>query len=265
MNRLLALACALSLASSLSAATTTVESGNTLGFLRVDISTNTEALIAIPWLGVATTDTDIKVTDVVKTANLTAGDQLFYYDTTSKKYQVWQLNDSKEWVAATSVSDDEATKTAGEVTKTLARGNALLLKRNTKTEETSVYLYGQVPTSTTPITTTMAQGSTTGPAYTLLAPPSVDDTDLNTGATWANVNDGDMIVLSDSTVLTYRNDSNNTKKWCKVTGFDETTNKDTIDTAAAKITAGQGAWYVSAKGATTAATVTWQAPTTTKE
>lgn len=259
MNRLLALACALSLASSLSAAaTTTVESGNTLGFLRVDISTNTEALISIPWLGVATSNTDIKVTDVVKTANLTVGDQLFYYDTTSKKYQVWQLNDSKEWVAATTVTSDTM-QTAGETNKTLKRGNALLLKR-TKTDETSVYLYGQVPTSTDAITTTMAQGTSETPAYTLLAPPSVDDTDLNTGATWTNVNAGDWIVLSDSTVLTYHSN-----KWGKKTGFNKKDNTDTIDESAAKITAGQGAWYVSAKGATSAATVKWQAPTTPKE
>ena len=253
MNRLLALACALSLASSLSAATTTVESGNTLGFLRVEIDTSAEALISIPWLGVATTDTDIKVTDVVKTANLTAGDQLFYYDTTSKKYQVWQLNESKEWVAASTVTSD-AMQTAGEVTKTLARGNALLLKR-TKTEETSVYLYGQVATSTDAITTTMAQGTSETPAYTLLAPPSVEDTDLNTGATWANVNNGDMIVLANSKVLIYRN-----SKWGQKTSFDAKTNTETIDQTVAKITAGQGAWYVSAKGATTAATVMWQAP-----
>ena len=253
MNRLLALACALSLASSLSAATTTVESGNTLGFLRVEIGTSAEALISIPWLGVATTDTDIKVTDVVKTANLTAGDQLFYYDTTSKKYQVWQLNESKEWVAATIVSGDEATKTVGETDKTLKRGNALLLKR-TKMDETSVYLYGQVPTSTDAITTTMAQGTSETPAYTLLAPPSVEDTDLNTGATWANVNAGDMIVLANSKVLIYRDN-----KWGQKT-FDKDSNIETMVTTDAKITAGQGAWYVSAKGATTAATVTWQAP-----
>ncbi len=256
MNRLLALACALTLASSLSAATTTVESGNTLGLLRVDIGNASEALIAIPWLGVATTDTDIKVTDVIKTANLTAGDQLFYYDTTTKKYQVYQLNDQKEWVAATTVSED-GMETAGDATKTLSRGNALLLKR-TSTTETSVYLYGQVPTSTEAITTTMAKGTSDAPAFTLLAPPSVDDIDLNTGATWANVNPGDMIALADSTVLTYRNSN-----WGKVTGFDEATNTDKIDTAVAKITAGTGAWYVSAKGASNAATVTWTAPTTT--
>ncbi len=255
MNRLLALACALTLASSLSAATTTVESGNTLGLLRVDIGDASEALIAIPWLGVATTDTDIKVTDVIKTANLTTGDQLFYYDTTTKKYQVYQLNDQKEWVAATTVSED-GMETAGDAAKTLSRGNALLLKR-TSTTETSVYLYGQVPTSTEAITTKMAQGTSDALAFTLLAPPSVDDVDLNTGATWANVNPGDMIALADSTVLTYRN-----SKWGKVTGFDESTNKDTIDETVAKITAGTGAWYVSAKGASNAATVTWTAPTT---
>ncbi len=256
MNRLLALACALTLASSLSAATTTVESGNTLGLLRVDIGDASEALIAIPWLGVATTDTDIKVTDVIKTANLTAGDQLFYYDTTTKKYQVYQLNDQKEWVAATTVSED-GMETAGDAAKTLSRGNALLLKR-TSTTETSVYLYGQVPTSTEAITTTMAQGTSDAPAFTLLAPPSVDDIDLNTGATWANVNAGDVIVLANSTSLIYRNG-----KWGKKTKFDATTNTETIDQTVAKISAGTGAWYVSAKGATQAATVTWTAPTTT--
>ncbi len=256
MNRLLALACALTLASSLSAATTTVESGNTLGLLRVDIGDASEALIAIPWLGVATTDTDIKVTDVIKTANLTAGDQLFYYDTAKKAYQVWQLKDDKTWEAATSVSDSKTAVVTAEADQTLKRGNALLLKR-TSTTETSVYLYGQVPTSTAAITTTMAQGASDAFAFTLLAPPSVDDIDLNTGATWANVNAGDVIVLADSTVLTYRN-----SKWGKVTGFDESTNKDTIDETVAKITAGTGAWYVSAKGASNAATVTWTAPTT---
>ncbi len=258
MNRLLALACALTLASSLSAATTTtVESGNTLGLLRVDIGNASEALIAIPWLGVATTDTDIKVTDVIKTANLTAGDQLFYYDTTKKAYQVWQLKDDKTWEVATSVSDGKTTIVTAEADQTLKRGNALLLKRNTTTE-TSVYLYGQVPTSTEAITTTMAKGTSDAPAFTLLAPPSVEDVDLNTGATWANVNAGDVIVLADSTSLIYRNG-----KWGKKTAFDVTTNTETIDQTVAKISAGTGAWYVSAKGATQAATVTWTAPTTT--
>ncbi len=251
MKTLIALVSAF--ASSLAlAASTTVSSGNTFGVLRVDVGTADEVIIAIPWLASSTSDTSIKVTDVIKTANLAEGDQLYYYNTTTQKYQVWQLSSAKEWVGAENVSDT-TTETASSTTA-LNRGDAILLKRTGSTKAESIYLYGQVPSSST-CTVTMALSSSSSPAYTLIAPPAASETDLN-GATWANVGSGDYIVLETGKILNYVTIGEATK-WAQRTGFDETTNKDTYSTDAAKISAGMGAWYVSQSSNTSAPTVTW--------
>lgn len=250
MKTLIALVSAF--ASSLAlAASTTVSSGNTFGVLRVDVGTTAdEVIIAIPWLASSTSDTSIKVTDVIKTANLAEGDQLYYYNTTTKKYQVWQLDSSKTWVGAQNVSDT-TTETASDSTA-LNRGDAILLKRTGTTKASSIYLYGQVPSSST-CEVSMALGSSSSPAYTLIAPPAASETDLN-GATWANVGSGDYIVLETGKILNYVTIGEATK-WAQRTGFED--HADVYSTDAAKISAGMGAWYVSQSSNTSAPTVTW--------
>ena len=248
MKRSLALACLFASSLAFATATTTVTSGNTFGVLRVDVGTAEQVIIAIPWLAASTDGSDIKVTDVIKTANLYSGDQLYYYNTSTGKYQVWQLDDNKAWVAATRIDGTEDVVDG----QTLTRGNAILLKRP-GTKSSSIYLYGQVP-STSTCEVTMAQGTTDTPAYTLIAPPAVSETDLNS-ATWSDVADGDVIVLDDGSVLNYVT-IDAAKKWAKRTGFDSDTNADTYSTGSSTISAGQGAWYVS-RGGTVAATVTW--------
>ena len=105
----------------------------------------------------------------------------------------------------------------------------------------------------------MAQGTSTAPAYTLIAPPAVSETDLNS-ATWKNVATGDYIVLDVGTLLNYVT-IDGTGKWAQWTGFED--HADKYSTDAAKISAGQGAWYVS-RGGTSAATVKWTGlPSTT--
>ena len=258
MKRSLALACLFASSLAFATATTTVTSGNTFGVLRVDVGNTVEqVIIAIPWLAASTDNSDIKVTDVIKTANLYENDELYYYNTSTKLYQVWQLSSSKEWVAA-AVVDGDGTETASADT-TLKRGNAILLKRP-GTKSSSIYLYGQVP-STSTCDVTMAQGTADTPAYTLIAPPAVIATDLNS-AEWSNVGSGDVIVLDGGTVLNYVT-IDNTKKWAKRTGYDSSTNADTYSTTSSTISAGQGAWYVS-RGGTAAATVKWTGlPSTT--
>ncbi len=255
MKRSLALACLFASPLAFATATTTVTSGNTFGVLRVDVGTKADqVIIAIPWLEASTGDADISVTNVIKTANLYSGDQLYYYNTTTRKYQVWKLNDSKTWDAAKVVDDtDDGTESAVDG-QTLTRGNAILLKRpGTKSE--SIYLYGQVPSTSTCVVT-MAQGTSTAPAYTLIAPPAVGETDLNKNATWSDVATGDAIILDDGTLLVYTT-INGSKKWAEKTGYSDDTNTNTYSTDSAKISAGQGAWYMSAKGASSAAKVTW--------
>ncbi len=113
----------------------------------------------------------------------------------------------------------------------------------------------------------MAQGTTDTPAYTLIAPPAVGETDLNKNATWSDVADGDVIVLDGGTLLVYTTittDGESSKAWAKKTGYSQDTNTNTYSTDSAKISAGQGAWYMSAKGASSAAKVTWTGlPSTT--
>ena len=253
MKRSLALACLFASSLAFATATTTVTSGNTFGVLRVDVGTAEQVIIAIPWLAASTDGSDIKVTDVIKTANLYSGDQLYYYNTSTGKYQVWQLDDNKAWVAATRIDGTEDVVDG----QTLTRGNAILLKRP-GTKSSSIYLYGQVP-STSTCEVTMAQGTTDTPAYTLIAPPAVSETDLNS-ATWKNVATGDYIVLDVGTLLNYVT-IDGTGKWAQWTGFED--HADKYSTDAAKISAGQGAWYVS-RGGTSAATVKWTGlPSTT--
>ena len=253
MKNLIALFCVASAVTAL--ADTPAASDNVFGVLRVDIGANTkEAIIAVPWLDPGTGN-DIKVTDVIKTANLDVGTQLFYYNTSTKIYQVWNLGESsagKTWTAATDPENPTPEQT-------LSRGNAILLRAvENGTLPSSVYLYGQVATSAAG-EVVLAEGTATMQAYTLIAPPTVSETDLNTGATWKNVNAGDSIVISTSPSLKLLVWDVASSKWGIKTGYDSTKNANTYDYSAAKISAGQGAWYSSARRPSQGnpTTVTW--------
>lgn len=233
-----------------------VESSNTFGILRVD-SSAAQTIVSVPWEGAGATGetaNKIKVKDVVKTANLTPasgeyiGDQLYYYNGSS--YKMWRLT-STGWEGATTVANG-ITPTEGTDEDELTRGGAIILvRKNPTTGNPAVanpfYLYGQY-TNAASSTTCVAGG------YTLLAPPSTDETDLNT-KTWSNVNVNDNIVLANGTLLHYRN-----SQWGKLSKtLNESTGviSESLNTGVAKIAAGEGAWYIS-KGST-APSVTWVA------
>lgn len=260
MKNLIALFCVASAVTAF-AADTSATSDNVFGVLRVDIGDVEEAIIAVPWLDPGTGN-DINVTDVIKTANLNEGDQLYYYNTQSGKYQVWQLKSDKTWEKPTIVNDDKF-EAPSDVGMTLARGNAILLKRPTPTSPavraSSVYLYGQVPTATT-AEVTMAQGLSDKAAYTLIAPPAVEDVDLNNDAIWSDVCAGDYIILPTKEMLVYvpTERGGTEKKWGFRTGYNQVSHYDTFDYEKAVIKAGQGAWFASGAGAKTAAKVTWK-------
>lgn len=229
-----------------------VESSNTFGILRVD-SSAAQTIVSVPWEGAGASGESankIKVKDVVKTANLTEGDQLYYYDTTSEtpSYKLWVLQANGTWAGATSVKGEGgATVTASAGSDDLiTRGGAIILVRPTNHTQ-SFYLYGQY-TNAASSTTCVAGG------YTLLAPPSTEDTDLNT-KTWSNVGASDYIILGNGKMLTYKNST-----W----GYDTRTRDpithqilETHDTDSAVIPAGEGAWYKS--NSSQVASVVWVA------
>lgn len=215
-----------------------VESSNTFGILRVD-STAAQTIVSVPWA--AAGGGNINVADVVKTANLNNGDKLHYYNTTTKKYRVWGLTNG-EWVEAKDAQDSAVDA------PTLARGNAIILERFAPQDGSIAncfYLYGQY-TNAAASTECVANG------YTLLAPPSTEDTNLN-NKTWSNVGSNDYIILSNGKMLTYKNE-----KWGYDTRtFNTTTHlfEETHNTSVAVIEAGEGAWYVS--NSETGASVVW--------
>ena len=226
-----------------------VTTDNVIGVLRVD-SSAAETIVSVPWVATsaAATDTAIPVTDIVKTANLTDGDELKYYNSSSGKYQCWKLTEGA-WEAATKVTESTSDEAAPSGA-TLVRGNAIILVRQNPVDDKGVakpfYLQGQVA-KTGSQECTMTR-SATGVAYSLLAPPTDTAIGLNAGS-WLNVADGDYILVKGKKY------EYNGSKWGTYE-VDLTSFEKTFTAATEVIAIGQGAWYVSAAGAT-AATVTW--------
>ena len=107
------------------------------------------ALIAVPFLGYDTTD--IKVADMVNTAELAAGSKL-YVPNDSGKYDVWTLNASKKWEKTSSnvvIGNDgaESGETANANEVTTKRGGSFWLEP-AGTPTGNCYLLGK-PTSAT--------------------------------------------------------------------------------------------------------------------
>ena len=226
-----------------------VTTDNVIGVLRVD-SSAAETIVSVPWVATsaAATDTAIPVTDIVKTANLTDGDELKYYNSSSGKYQCWKLTEGA-WEAATKVTESTSDEAAPSGA-TLVRGNAIILVRQNPVDDKGVakpfYLQGQVAKSGSQVCTMTR--SATGVAYSLLAPPTDTAIGLNAGS-WSNVADGDYVLVQG------RRYEYNGTQWGAYT-TDRTTFVRSFVPATAEIAVGQGAWYVSAAGATEA-TVTW--------
>lgn len=235
-------------------AAATTQSSNTFGLLRVD-SAQKQTIVCVPWVASsATDDLPIKVTDIVKTANLTVGDNLYWYD--GAKYWGWVLqkkqeSDEKVWVAANIVEEgDVVAASPGAGIQTLARGNAIILVRQNPANP--FYLLGQVAKSGA-----VASEFPAG-AYSLLAPPSASATGIDVNsATWANVNVADQIMFTDSAgksrTLLWNPSAEGGAKWGvfkrTVSAPEGTWKYDVL------IAPGCGAWYVN-KGENTV-TATW--------
>ena len=236
-------------------AAATTQSSNTFGLLRVDSAQN-QTIVCVPWVGssASATDQNIPVTDIVKTANLTVGDNLYWYD--GAKYWGWVLqkkqeSDEKVWVSANIVEEgDVVAASPGADIQTLARGNAIILVR--QNPASPFYLLGQVAKSTGAVANKLPAG-----AYSLLAPPSVSDGkfNLNTGATWTTPNAGDAIVIPDANVSLSWNSEEG--KWGVCTQVVLGNQKRKLwNYDKAEIAAGCGAWYVN--GGNAEVTVSWK-------
>lgn len=246
------------LATSSAFAAAMATSENVIGVLRVD-SPYARTIVAVPWVAASVEAGDIKVTDIVKTANLSEGDELHYYDGESFKSS-WRLNANKEWEAANLVSENggsDQSPAAGE--QGLPRGGAIILVR--QHPENPFYLQGQV--AATAATSQTIPASLTG-VFHLIAPPSVKNGTIDINSTddmvWANCESGDRIYVYQANGLNaecrYADKNGKTQWWW---GQYPTTGtgllKPTWENPPA-LSVGTGFWYF--KKGSFATTVTWK-------
>lgn len=226
------------------------------------ITTSAQSVIvSVPWIAPGYSDSPISVSNIIKTANLDVGDTVRAYDNTKGLFNVWTLveNESgvKCWSGVTVVGTNGTSTTESSDLKTLERGDALILKRASKPSGSyTFYVYGQVSSSASAGPISIATGTPTTPAYTLIAPPYAVDSDLNDG-TWSGLTYGgadcDRIYLVDDansigSKFAYYNATAGT--WGRSRGKDWKSE--------APVKAGCGAWYVSC-GTNSSVSVTWPA------
>lgn len=180
---------------------TEFSSSYVIGAMPVSLASGqTEAIISIPWVEAGAATEGIAVSNIVKTASLTDGDMLYWYNTKTSSWDMWYLttgtDDVKYWQSV-STSDTSGDK-LGDFYKvdasatSLKRGEAILLERS-GTTATNIYVVGQYSASATE-TLTIEKGSKASPKVTMIAPPKAAATDLN-DATWDNVGSDDLIYI----------------------------------------------------------------------
>lgn len=239
-----------------------VESSNTFGILKVTIPAGQQnTVIAAPWCDAGATTTEaqgeIKVKDIVKTANLTPattadnGDKLYVFNGNaySDAFQLRTENGIVQWVG---ISINGAS--AGSDATAIQRGQAIVLALNAApTEAKDIYLYGQY--TTVGASTTIARGSAETPAYTLVAPTGVaNDTTLNSD--WLTAQDNLTPAADDMVFIPgkgfYPFSLGNGFGVTKPGEFNPSTGSwGTPSFTAATVPTGTGFWYISKSGSGT--------------
>ena len=228
-----------------------VQGDNVFGVFPVESGTE-YTIVAVPWCECSTNNNQaIAVSNIVKTANLEAGDKAFVVDGTGK-YNAWQLVDRGGvlyWDSISTVTLDGIGSIDANIA-TAARGSAIIIYRKNPKEGSvakKFYLFGQVGTEST-VATTIVAGNTA-----LVAPPyyAADGVDIldNEKVTFIP-NDGDKILVRKAASGASREYTHKSSKWYyknPANDFEETEATSII------IPCGLGAWY-EAKGNVT---ITW--------
>ena len=226
---------------------TDVLTDKTLGWMRVD-STLSITAVGVPWTDVSDPTANVKVADLVKTDNLTDGDNLYVYN--NGTWTFYTLS-SGAWVAGTT-ANSSITATAGNPSEaTIARGQALYLERKNPTTPAYFYVYGADGSE---ITSTTLSGATKYLVASPRATAFVPQTSAISGATAkSRTAAGDQIVvpLEGGATRTYTYISG---KWGYVNGSGVRVKEG--DSGYLPIQLGTGFWYVTASTANSI-TITW--------
>lgn len=170
-------ACAVWTGASASAATETVTGQNVIGLTTIENDSRAYLPLAAAYTG--TGATELTVSNVVQTATLAEGDELYAYDydPERKQYDVYTLGTDGKWTAVKTV-EVSASGTATETTspaaadRVITRGRGFwIVRKDDASRAKSVRLVGDVPATaaTVAIPAAVADGK---PSATLIGVPS---------------------------------------------------------------------------------------------
>jgi len=247
------LACLCALAAAPAFGTTpAVESANTFGVLKVTCSAQ-KVIIATPWVKCGDATAAVKVTDLVMTSGLENGDAILVYQ--GDGFKSWVISGGA-W-SPVAVSEAGQTVSSGDAASAaIARGQAFWFVKKTFTAGGTypLYLYGQDATNT--VYSTIADGSSSTPAYSLVASPTISSTgtnDVNAATFNFTPNAADEIRVPrhnlPDLIYTFKDGQWGTSVKTKVGSVYKK-----MWTAGCMIPAGTGFWYVSYGGS---GTITW--------
>ncbi len=256
---------ALAAAAIVGQASATVGTSNILCRIHV-ASTEASTIVAVPLVTVGT-GASISPDSLVSTNNLSNGDSILRWNTSSKKWEAWEIKDGA-WTSVNTLKYFNLSDTPIAGSTALAKGEAIWVNRTADELSAGFYIYGQVSTSGTTSTTT-GGGSASAPVYTLIGNTSLGDVALN-DITVSDAVDGDIIVWGDKTqsrkVAKYFYKSGSSGGWGEYVGSKETVTVDgetfdVLTTTWTKVAdtvvvpAGQGVWYIGV--GTKPVTITW--------
>ena len=207
-------ACAVWAGASASAATETVTGQNVIGLTTIENDSRAYLPLAAAYTG--TGATELTVANIVQTATLAAGDELYAYDPGQKQYDVYTLGKDGKWTAVKTV-EVSASGTATETTSPAAANRMItcgrgfwIVRKGAASRAKPVRLVGNVPETAATVTIPAADGK---PSATLIGVPS--DWTLNgNGTDWTDkAAKGDKIRVLNKDGTTWREIVYDGTKW----------------------------------------------------
>lgn len=177
-------ACAVWTGASASAATETVTGQNVIGLTTIENDSRAYLPLAAAYTG--TGATELTVANIVQTATLAEGDELYAYDPKRKQYDVYTLGADGNWTAVKTVevsASGKATETMSPAAadRVITRGRGFWIVRKADASRTkSVRLVGDVPATAATVEIPAAVDGK--PSATLIGVPS--DWKLNGNGTY---------------------------------------------------------------------------------
>lgn len=241
-------ACAVWTGASASAATETVTGQNVIGLTTIKDDSRAYLPLAAAYTG--TGATELTVANVVQTATLAEGDELYAYDPERKQYDVYTLGTDGKWTAVKTVEVSASGK-ATETTSPAAANRVItcgrgfwIVRKGAASDAKPVRLVGDVPATAATVEIPAAADGT--PSATLIGVPS--DWKLNETDWTGKAVRKDTIRILNEDVEAWHEIRYDGTKWIEYRQeMDATTKTITFKTSDAPVLkGGYAVWYMHA-------------------